>query len=127
MSLAQGNTTPTRPRIEPGSPDPESDAREQEYINPRVYCSSGKLSKVDSRDRVLSLARLYKVQVELLYSLWRLRSRHATFKFCLSPYLNNHSSETFQIWSMDTLEGLLSIHESRPKGPCWGVGPEVKN
>ena len=26
MSLAQGNYTPTRPRIEPGSPDPESDA-----------------------------------------------------------------------------------------------------
>ena len=28
MSLAQGNNTPTRPRIEPGSPDPESDAQE---------------------------------------------------------------------------------------------------
>ena len=26
MSLAHGNNTPTRPRIEPGSPDPESDA-----------------------------------------------------------------------------------------------------
>ena len=26
MSLAQGNNTQTRPRIEPGSPDPESDA-----------------------------------------------------------------------------------------------------
>ena len=26
MSLAQGNNTPTRPMIEPGSPDPESDA-----------------------------------------------------------------------------------------------------
>ena len=26
MSLAQGNNTPTWPRIEPGSPDPESDA-----------------------------------------------------------------------------------------------------
>ena len=25
MSLAQGNNTPTRPRIEPGSPDPGSD------------------------------------------------------------------------------------------------------
>ena len=47
------------------------------------------------------LARLYKVQVELLYSLWRprYRSRYATFKFCLSPYLSNHASETFQIWS----------------------------
>ena len=26
MSLALGNNTPTRPRIEPGSPDPEFDA-----------------------------------------------------------------------------------------------------
>ena len=26
MSLAQGNNTASRPRIEPGSPDPESDA-----------------------------------------------------------------------------------------------------
>ena len=26
MSLAQGNNTPPRPRIEPGSPDPEADA-----------------------------------------------------------------------------------------------------
>ena len=26
MSLAQGNNIPTRPRIEPGSPDPESNA-----------------------------------------------------------------------------------------------------
>ena len=26
MPLAQGNNTPTQPRIEPGSPDPESDA-----------------------------------------------------------------------------------------------------
>ena len=26
MSLAQGNNTPTRPRIEPRSPDPKSDA-----------------------------------------------------------------------------------------------------
>ena len=26
MPLAQGNNTPTRPRIDPGSPDPESDA-----------------------------------------------------------------------------------------------------
>ena len=31
----------------------------------------------------------------------------------LSSYLNNHSSETFHIWSMDTLQGLLSFYESR--------------
>ena len=50
------------------------------------------------------LARLYKVQVELLYSLWRLRSRsrHTTFKFCLSPYLGNHSSESIYTWTIGT-------------------------
>ena len=31
MSLAQGNNTPTRPRIEPGSPDSESDAQTTSY------------------------------------------------------------------------------------------------
>ena len=32
MSLAQGNNTPTRPGIEPGSPDPESDALTNFFI-----------------------------------------------------------------------------------------------
>ena len=34
MSLAQGNKTPTRPRIEPGSPDPESDALTTRPVRP---------------------------------------------------------------------------------------------
>ena len=34
MSLAQGNSTPTRPRIEPGSPDPESDALTTRPVRP---------------------------------------------------------------------------------------------
>ena len=34
MSLAQGNNTPTRPRIEPGSPDPESDALSTRPVRP---------------------------------------------------------------------------------------------
>ena len=34
MSLAQGNNTPTRPRIEPGSPDPESDAQATRPVRP---------------------------------------------------------------------------------------------
>ena len=34
MSLAQGNNTPTRPRIEPGSPDPESDALTTRPVRP---------------------------------------------------------------------------------------------
>ena len=37
MSLAQGNNTPTRPRIEPGSPDSESDA-----LTIRPVCSPPK-------------------------------------------------------------------------------------
>ena len=36
MSLAQGNNTPTRPRIEPGSPDPESDALTTRPVRPLV-------------------------------------------------------------------------------------------
>ena len=36
MSLAQGNNTPTRPRIEPGSPDPESDALTIRPVRPQV-------------------------------------------------------------------------------------------
>ena len=34
MSLAQGNNTPNRPRIEPGSPDPESDALPTRPVRP---------------------------------------------------------------------------------------------
>ena len=34
MSLAQGNNTPTRSRIEPGSPDPESDALTTRPLRP---------------------------------------------------------------------------------------------
>ena len=34
MSLAQGNNTPTRPRIEPGSPDPESNALTTRPVRP---------------------------------------------------------------------------------------------
>ena len=34
MSLAQGNNTPTRPRIEPRSPDPESDALTTRPVRP---------------------------------------------------------------------------------------------
>ena len=34
MSLAQGNNTPTRSRIEPGSPDPESDTLTTRPVRP---------------------------------------------------------------------------------------------
>ena len=38
MSLVQGNNTPTRPRIEPGSPDPESDALTTRPVRPPQLC-----------------------------------------------------------------------------------------
>ena len=34
MSLAQGNNTPIWPRVEPGSPDPESDALTTRPVRP---------------------------------------------------------------------------------------------
>ena len=40
MFLAQGNNTPTRPRIEPGSPDPESNALTTRPVRPQQFGSS---------------------------------------------------------------------------------------
>ena len=37
-------------------------------------------------------------------------------------YLSNHSSESIHIWTIGTLEGRLSFHDSSPQGPCPGVG-----
>ena len=39
MFLAQGNKAPTRPRIEPGSPDPESDALTTRPVCPHQFGS----------------------------------------------------------------------------------------
>ena len=45
VSLAQGNNTPTRPRIEPGSPDPESDALAIRPVRPRyIMCFLNELT-----------------------------------------------------------------------------------
>ena len=59
MSLAQGNNTPTRPRIEPGSPDPESDALTTRPVCPppppkKKYCAQTIVPYVlDSKHRPL--------------------------------------------------------------------------
>ena len=45
MSLAQGNNTPTRPRIEPGSPDPESDALTTRPVRPFILAGSEDIHK----------------------------------------------------------------------------------
>ena len=41
-------------------------------------------------------------------------------------YLTNHSSESIHIWTIGTLEGRFSFHDSSPQGPCPGVGLEIK-
>ena len=41
-------------------------------------------------------------------------------------YLTNHSSESIHIWTIGTLEGRLSFHDSLPQGSFPGVGLEVK-
>ena len=41
-------------------------------------------------------------------------------------YLTNHSLESIHIWTIGTLEGRLSFHDSSPQGPCPGVGLEFK-
>ena len=49
MSLAQGNNTPTRPRIEPGSPDPEFDALTTRPVRPlENYCEAKKKNQKNS-------------------------------------------------------------------------------
>ena len=57
MSLAQGNNTPSRPRIEPGSPDPESDALTTMPVRPpyegmvnQIYPPELKLNKTNTSD-----------------------------------------------------------------------------
>ena len=42
--------------------------------------------------------------------------------FSSGVYLMNHSSESIHIWTIGTLEGRLSFHDSWPQGPCPRVG-----
>ena len=44
----------------------------------------------------------------------------------LECILTNHSSESIHIWTIGTLEGWLSFHDSSPYSPCPRVGLEVK-
>ena len=78
------------------------------------------------------LARLYKVQGELLQSPRLSASAFPShgdsfiFKFSKSSYLDSHSSESIHTWTIDTLEGRLLFHISWPQGWCRGVGLEIK-
>ena len=46
MSLAQGNNTPTWPRIELGSPDPESDALTTRPVRPLLIKVKLQINKI---------------------------------------------------------------------------------
>ena len=48
MSLAQGYNTPTRPRIEPGSLDPESDALTTRPVHPLALTREVNLDTLSS-------------------------------------------------------------------------------
>ena len=52
MSLAQGNNTTTRPRIEPGSPDPESDALTTRPLRPRSHNEAHMVSTLCCRSDI---------------------------------------------------------------------------
>ena len=45
MSLAQGNNTPTRPRIEPGSPDPEGVKNDNLFPKMVDFCALWKIHR----------------------------------------------------------------------------------
>ena len=55
MSLAQGNNTPTRPRIEPGSPDLESDTLTTRPVRPHEMQVKGIGVCLKSMSRALTM------------------------------------------------------------------------
>ena len=99
MSLAQGNNTPTRPRIEPGSPDPESDALTTRPVRPYGF---GCRSVQNSGSRATVSSHSYK---------WE-KLRHHVFSnvfdrilFLLAGNDDMHKSlDEFEIWQDSTTD-----------------------
>ena len=60
------------------------------------------------------------------WNLWQKFFTELRESFSSGVYLKNHSSESIHIWTIGTLEGGLSFHDSWPQGPCPRVGLEVK-
>ena len=86
MSLAQGNNTPTRPKIEPGSPDPESDALTIRPVrSPSKYLLSSdqtwsyKLKYINIRKTANLLFRKLKLEfvMSMTSTCWRLFNMHS--------------------------------------------------
>ena len=75
-------------------------------------------SPIQSTRRAIAVTPAVRVSVTLRQSF--------ICKFFKSSYLDSHSSESIQIWTIGTLEGQLSFHDSWLQGWCPGVGLEVK-
>ena len=72
MSLAQGNNTPTRPRIEPGSPDPESDALTIRPVRPpREKAKRQTKKETDKQYVTVSLLHSTTCHYQALYQISR--------------------------------------------------------
>ena len=68
MSFAQGNNTPTRPRIEPGSPDPESDALTIRPVrSPFLRCN---LAFAHRRTKEVAYKTLVRSKLEYAAPIW---------------------------------------------------------
>ena len=46
----------------------------------------------------------------------------SALKFSRSSYLDNHLSESFNVWIKGTMYGWLSVHNIGPLGPSPGGG-----
>ena len=77
------------------------------------------------RSFVRSFVRLFVRSFVLPSRSWNyfkvLRSSNSS-----GVHLTNHPSESIQFWTIGTLEGRLSSHDSSLQGPCPGAGLEVK-
>ena len=83
-------------------------------------------SPVRSTRRAIAVTPVVRVRVRgrgrVLVTLWQ----SFICKFFKSSYLDSYSSESVHIWTIGTLEGRLSFHDSWPQRWCPGMGPEVK-
>ena len=77
----------------------------------RIYSYLVISSPVRSTRRAIAVTLVVRVSVPVT-----LRQSFIC-KFFESSYLDSHSSESIHIWTISTLEGRLSFHDSWPQGP----------
>ena len=87
MSLAQGINTPTRPRIEPGSPDPESDALSTRPVRPPKIHSDYQLDLLingTSQNYYLHARTQYGSQIRKQWSNRQFLREHLSFDIMIN-------------------------------------------